>query len=597
MKLLGFPLIILCATGVPVACGSSPSGSPGTGGNSAGSTGSAGTGSAGTGTGAAGTGASGTGVAGTTGGTPGTAGTTGTAGTAATTGRGGSSGGTATGGNAAGTTGRAGTGGSGSGTSGTTGTAGTAATGQSVLERNKNPSRDGHFLQPTLTKAMAGKMARDTGFTATYTADMWASPLYIENGPGGKGAFFAVTTANNVIAFDETSGAALWTRSIGTAATGGGGQCSRAINPLGILSTPVIDAQTRTIYVAGAIGDATGITGHIASAISIEDGTVRDGWPVNVGTAANFDAKYHNQRSALSLVGGILYVAYGGFVGDCNNYHGRVVAINTSNRMAAGWATGGVGEAIWAPGGLASDGNGVFAVTGNRTMGDSATHADSEEIVRVTGMATVARDTANMFFPSSWRNMDSSDADFGVINSVYVEVAGATPSTILVGLTKDGHMFLLNSKNLGGMGGQLVDFQVASGAMSIYGAPTAYRTAMGTHVAFAAKNPSMCPAAAGSAAVVSVLIPAGAPPMPRVQWCAPMGGDLTGPIATTTDGTTDAVVWYMSNGKLTAVDGDTGTSVFTSTDTCAVTRWTSPIAVKGRIVVGGTRQLCSWSPH
>jgi hypothetical protein len=444
---------------------------------------------------------------------------------------------------------------------------------------------------------MAAKMARDTAFTATYTADMWASPLYIENGPAGKGAFFAVTTANNVIAFDETSGATLWTRSIGAPAMGSGGQCSRAINPLGILSTPVIDAQTRTIYAAGAIGDATGITGHIASAISIEDGTVRDGWPVNVGTAVNFDAKYHNQRSALSLVGGILYVAYGGFVGDCNNYHGRVVAINTTNRMAAGWATGGVGEAIWAPGGLASDGTGVFAVTGNRTMGDSATHADSEEIVRVTGMATVANDSTNVFFPSSWRSMDSSDADFGVINSVYVEVPGATPSTILVGLTKDGHMFLLNSKKLGGMGGQLVDFQVASGAMSVYGAPTAYRTAMGTHVAFATKNPSMCPGAAGAAAVVSVLIPAGAPPMPRVQWCAPMAGDITGPIATTTDGTSDAVVWYMSNGKLTGVDGDSGTSVFTSSDTCAVTRWTSPIAVKGRIVVGGTRQLCSWSPH
>ena len=441
-------------------------------------------------------------------------------------------------------------------------------------------------------------MARDTAFTATYTADMWASPLYIENGPGGKGAFFAVTTANNVIAFDETSGATLWTRSIGAPATGSGGQCSRAINPLGILSTPVIDPQTRTIYAAGAIGDATGITGHIASAISIEDGTVRDGWPVNVGTAANFDAKYHNQRSALSLVGGILYVAYGGFVGDCNNYHGRVVAINTTNRMAAGWATGGVGEAIWAPGGLASDGNGVFAVTGNRTMGDSATHADSEEIVRVTGMATVANDSTNVFFPSSWRSMDSSDADFGVINSVYVEVPGATPSTILVGLTKDGHMFLLNSKKLGGMGGQLVDFQVASGAMSVYGAPTAYRTAMGTHVAFATKNPSMCP---GAAAARRPSFPCSSPrerrPCHASSGARRMAGDITGPIATTTDGTTDAVVWYMSNGKLAGVDGDSGTSVFTSTDTCAVTRWTSPIAVKGRIVVGGTRQLCSWSPH
>jgi hypothetical protein len=46
-----------------------------------------------------------------------------------------------------------------------------------------------------------------------------------------------------------------------------------------------------------------------------------------------------------------------------------------------------VGEAIWAPGGMPSDGNGVFASTGNRT-GGGAGHLDSEEVVRITGMAT-----------------------------------------------------------------------------------------------------------------------------------------------------------------------------------------------------------------
>ena len=95
-------------------------------------------------------------------------------------------------------------------------------------------------------------------------------------------------------------------------------------------------------------------------------------------------------------MGGILYVAYGGHVGDCSNYHGWVVAINRSSPLAAGWATAGVGEAIWAGGGMASDGTGVFAVTGNRTMGDSSTHADSEEIVRVTGMATVANNSTDV---------------------------------------------------------------------------------------------------------------------------------------------------------------------------------------------------------
>jgi hypothetical protein len=55
----------------------------------------------------------------------------------------------------------------------------------------------------------------------------------------------------------------------------------------------------------------------------------------------------------------------------------------------------------------------------------------------------------------------------------------------------------------------------------------------------------------------------------------------------------------MGNGKLYGADGDTGATVFGGgTGTCDnVRRWTSPIAVNGRIVVGGDGHLCSWSPH
>jgi hypothetical protein len=71
---------------------------------------------------------------------------------------------------------------------------------------------------------------------------------------------------------------------------------------------------------------------------------------------------------------------------------------------------------------------------------------------------------------------------------------------------------------------------------------------------------------------------------------------VTGPISTTTDGISDVVIWYMNNGKLNGVDGDTGASLFTSSETCSnVRQWTSPIAVNGRIVVGGDGHLCAWS--
>src|SRR5207237_8753857 len=112
---------------------------------------------------------------------------------------------------AAGTTGAAGRGGSG-GSAGATGTAGS----QSVLERNRNPSRDGNFPQPALTKAAAATMAPTPGFTANFTGTMFASPLYLENGPGGKGVFFAVTTGNDVYALDETTGAIVWQKNIGS---------------------------------------------------------------------------------------------------------------------------------------------------------------------------------------------------------------------------------------------------------------------------------------------------------------------------------------------------------------------------------------------
>ena len=85
---------------------------------------------------------------------------------------------------------------------------------------------------------------------------MWASPLYMENGPGGTGAFFAVTTGNDVFALDETTGAVKWMRNIGSSPTGSGAGCG-GIHPIGILSTPVIDAASRTMYVAGAIGTSS----------------------------------------------------------------------------------------------------------------------------------------------------------------------------------------------------------------------------------------------------------------------------------------------------------------------------------------------------
>lgn len=466
---------------------------------------------------------------------------------------------------------------------------------QSVLERNNHPSRDGVFVQPKLTQAVAGTLALEAGFKATFTGNMWASPLYLQDGPGGKGVFFAVTTGNDVFALDETTGAPVWMHNIGSSPSQNGVSCGN-IHPLGIISTPVIDAGKRTLYVAGAVG-TTSIGDHQVHALSVDDGSERTGWPASVkltSGATTFMPPPQNQRSALSLVAGKLYVAYGGHVGDCGPYHGWVVAIDSSDpTKMGGWATGGQGEGIWAAAGMASDGNGVFALTGNNTVG-STTHLDAEEAVRITGMGT----KADAFYPTSWKSMDDSDADLGASNPVYFELPGATPAKILAVVSKDGKLYLLDAANLGGMGGQKVAFPVANGTMAVHTAVATYTTGKGRYVVFGTDTGAMCPSGGSTSgkAIVSVSIPPGAPPAPSIAWCAPLSGPVTGPIATTTDGTHDVVVWYMNNGKLNGVDGDAGAAIFASSDSCpGVRQWTSPIAVNGRIVVGGDGNLCAWS--
>jgi hypothetical protein len=44
------------------------------------------------------------------------------------------------------------------------------------------------------------------------------------------------------------------------------------------------------------------------------------------------------------------------------------------------------------------------------------------------------------------------------------------------------------------------------------------------------------------------------------------------------------------------VDGDTGAMIYAGTSACGGTipRWTSPIAVKGRIIAGANGRLCAW---
>jgi hypothetical protein len=480
---------------------------------------------------------------------------------------------------------------------------------QSVTQRGGDSARTAHWVNAALTTANVSKMALDANFKATFTGEMTAVPLFLAGATPGKGMFFAVTTQNDVYALDETTGATLWTTNIGAARTGGPGP---GIKNRGIVSTPVIDPTTRVIYVAAAMAAGR----HEIHALSIDDngtgvmGAEVRGWPVDVSKVTaggvSFNFTDQNQRSALSLVNGILYVAFGGYYGDGGSYHGWVVSVQTSDpTQVAGWATLGAQEGIWAAGGLASDGNGVFAITGNGSA-STRDNTDSEEVIRITGMSVPNRDDANLFYPDIWSSgMNNGDKDFGSCSPTVFSVPDSTPGKLLVAPAKPGHVYFLDDAKLGGASGQLVDLVVAAtNKESVYTAPSAYQSGSDAWLAISTQLGSVCPGVVSDGNLMGIHMQPGNPPTPEIKWCATMNSTddevrRRSPISTNSnDAGADPVIWFMSGSNLVAFKGDTGDPIPFTSGTCdGVHRFTSPISANGRIIVGGDGHLCSWSVH
>jgi hypothetical protein len=554
----------------------------------------------------------------------------------------GSGGGTGTGGagGAAGATGDAGSG----GTSGQAGSGGQAATGgsggmapadESVLEKGKRPSRDGNYVQPTLTMAAAAKMMPDAAFNmnAAYNGGMYASPLYLANGPGGKGIFIAATTNNDVKAFDDT-GMPVWTRNFG-AVFGG------TFTPKGVMSTPVVDPQAgpdgfATIYASAPV--AAGGAHYELHAISAKDGTERAGWPAkldgtimakNDGLNRAFTPGTHAQRPALSLVNGVVYVGFGGPLGDLSVYYGWIIAVDTKNPTTIGaWSTRLQGGAIWSPGGFASDGNGVIITTGNYFPGRFAApmmYGDTESIIRLTGMPS-ALVRSDAYYPARWRQLDTDDQDFGSSSVMLLNVPGATPANYGVSASKDAHLYFVDTAKLGteGGGGELVDLTLSASNHSARVSPVAYTTASGIHVAVTVdRGPYMgCPANSTADPAMAVLmgftVAPGNPIKVTQNWCTTIGGPTmndagtiknrsASPLVTTTDGKSQPILWVGGSmvqaaaattaSLLYGIDGETGAILYKGGNCAGIRQWTTPIAVKGHIVLGGDGHLCSWSPQ
>ncbi len=409
------------------------------------------------------------------------------------------------------------------------------------------------------------------------------------------GGLLVTATENDVVqAFDAATGKELWRRTVGRPIAGSSLPCGN-IRPLGITGTPVIDPATQGVYFDAAVGRADGPR-HEVFALSLKDGSIRPGWPIDVADALqksgrHFDPRVQNQRAAITLLDGAIYVAFGGHFGDCGNYHGWVVGLPLRDpKRPVSFETRARGGGIWAPGGLAAVGHHLFFATGN-TFG-AGTWSDGEAVIRVGSDLRRSNNSRDYFAPSDWKKLDAYDADLGGSNPLPVDLPGG--QALLLALGKDRKAYLLDRNNLGGIGGQLATETVSN--VRIATSPAAYQVGNDVFVAFQAPG-AHCPRSGKGNELTVLKIGAGKPPTMTTAWCGALRG-FGSVLVTTTDGHSNPVVWILGaqgDNRLHAFRGDTGEPIFTSQPLSGLHHFQTLIATQDHLYVGADRRIYAFA--
>ncbi len=265
----------------------------------------------------------------------------------------------------------------------------------------------------------------------------YAQPLVV----GGR---VIVATEGGTVYALTPGGRMIWHRHIAAPVPLSDLPCGN-IDPLGITGTPVYDPASGLVF---AVAETTGGT-HLFAGIRLSDGKLRVRREVEPPRG---DPIATQQRPALALRGGRVYIAFGGLNGDCANYVGSVVSVATNGKgPIRSYAIPTPRRAgIWATGGVVVAGGRLFVSAGN---GASTTSYDGSD--SVTALSPRLR-RIDLFAPSVWAQDNASDADLGsmtpAVTGRYVFISG-----------KNGTGYVLRAAHLGGIGGQVAQLPLCAG--------------------------------------------------------------------------------------------------------------------------------------
>jgi outer membrane protein assembly factor BamB len=270
---------------------------------------------------------------------------------------------------------------------------------------------------------------------------VYAQPLVMD------GRLIVATENDSIYALSAEDGTVLWRAHVGTPVPRSSLPCGN-IDPTGITGTPVIDASANLVFAVAF--EQPGI--HELVGVDALTGRIRVRRKVD---ALGSDPLVQQQRGALTLANGRVYVPYGGLFGDCGPYHGFVVAVSNdgrgplrSYRVPTGRAGG-----IWAPSGLTVGPQGdLYAATGNSDSSGPFDFGDS--VIRLSpGLHPL-----DSFAPPNWAALNTGDVDLGSVGPTLL------PGGLAFQIGKEGVGYVLRARDLGGIGGQVGSAPVCSGA-------------------------------------------------------------------------------------------------------------------------------------
>jgi hypothetical protein len=453
------------------------------------------------------------------------------------------------------------------------------------------------------------------GFGKLYTQPLdglvVGHPLYLPSlsipGNGVHNVVFVATMEDSVYAFDvdNPSVGPLWTTSLLTYSPAGatpvpdqfkGCEVTTDWTDVGVVSTPVIDPTTNTIYLLAETYENKKAV-HRLHALDVTTGLEKFGGPTTIaatytlnGVTNTFVDTHQMNRPGLLLVNGNIYLGFGG--ASCNGGDsGWIMSYNASTLAQNGVLDIEAGEyfaSIWQKGaGLSADSSGnIYAETGEGPVSDPGTPGQDlgTSIFKVSQVGNTLT-VADWFTPYNWSYLYENDLDLH--NAVLVLPDQPGPHTHeAIGVGKEGTIYLLDRDNMGQLCASCTttDTQIVqelhAAAGKSPGTPLVWNGAVyftGGHLVsvFPLNNGMLVTPPAQSASFA-----AGGHPM------------------MTANGTTNALLWGGSGGILWAMDPATFQVLWTTAmatgkrDTLPVTaHFATPVIADGKLFIGAQKGL------